>query len=214
MTCLTYRKFLVIFSSNICSVQCPPVTCEVKVAQLCPTLCDPMDCSLPGSPVHVILQARILEKRTGQLFPSPRALPNPRIEPRFPALQGDSSPFDLPGKPKNTGVNSHFLLQGIFPTQGLNSGLLHYRRILYQLRYQGSPQLHVCYLFIYFFTFHFLFFPIYFYSLEANVYVRPFEIVWQNSGMLLPLLFFSLLVGIFSIDLSLSLPVFLVVKSV
>ena len=31
------------------------------VAQLCPTLCDPMDCSLPGSSVHGILQARILE---------------------------------------------------------------------------------------------------------------------------------------------------------
>ena len=33
----------------------------VLVAQWCPTLCDPMDCSLPGSPVHGILQARILE---------------------------------------------------------------------------------------------------------------------------------------------------------
>ena len=34
---------------------------EVKVAQSCPTLCDPKDCSLPGSSVHGILQARILE---------------------------------------------------------------------------------------------------------------------------------------------------------
>ena len=34
---------------------------EMKVAQLCPTLCDPMDCSPPGSSVHGILQARILE---------------------------------------------------------------------------------------------------------------------------------------------------------
>ena len=33
----------------------------VLVAQSCPTLCDPMDCSLPGSSVHGILQARILE---------------------------------------------------------------------------------------------------------------------------------------------------------
>ena len=33
----------------------------VLVAQLCPTLCDPMDCSLPGPSVHAILQARILE---------------------------------------------------------------------------------------------------------------------------------------------------------
>ena len=34
---------------------------ESEVAQLCPTLCDPMDCSLPGFSVHGILQARILE---------------------------------------------------------------------------------------------------------------------------------------------------------
>ena len=37
------------------------MVCEVLVAQLCPTLCDPMDCSPPGSSVHGILQARILE---------------------------------------------------------------------------------------------------------------------------------------------------------
>ena len=34
---------------------------KVKVTQLCLTLCDPVDCSLPGSSVHGILQARILE---------------------------------------------------------------------------------------------------------------------------------------------------------
>ena len=34
---------------------------EIEVAQLCLTLCDPMDCSLPGSSVHEIFQARILE---------------------------------------------------------------------------------------------------------------------------------------------------------
>ena len=34
---------------------------ESEVAQ-CPTLCDPMDCSLPGSSVHGILQARVLER--------------------------------------------------------------------------------------------------------------------------------------------------------
>ena len=34
---------------------------ETKVTQLCPTLCNPMDCSLPGFFVHGILQARILE---------------------------------------------------------------------------------------------------------------------------------------------------------
>ena len=40
---------------------------------------------------------------------------------------------------QNTGVRSHSLLQGIFPTQEPNMGLLHCRRILYQLSYQGSP---------------------------------------------------------------------------
>ena len=46
-------------------------------------------------------------------------------------------PWDFPGK--NTGVVCHSLLQGIFPTQGLNPGLPHCRQILYQLSHQGSP---------------------------------------------------------------------------
>ena len=46
---------------------------------------------------------------------------------------------DFPGK--NNEVGCHALLQGIFPTQGLNSGLLHCRRILYRLNYQGSPSM-------------------------------------------------------------------------
>ena len=62
---------------------------EVKVTQLCPTLCNPMDYTVPG-----ILQARILE------------------------------------------LGSCSLLQGIFPTQGLNPGLLHCRLILYQLSHK------------------------------------------------------------------------------
>ena len=37
------------------------VKVKVLAAQLCPTLCDPMDCSSPGSSIHGILQARILE---------------------------------------------------------------------------------------------------------------------------------------------------------
>ena len=61
------------------------------VTQMCPTLCDPMDCSPPGFSVH-----------------------------------GDS-----PGK--NTGVGCHALLQGIFPTQGLNPGLPHHKHILYDM---------------------------------------------------------------------------------
>ena len=39
---------------------------------------------------------------------------------------------------KNPRVDCHSLLQGIFPTQGLNQGLLHYRQILYLLSHQGN----------------------------------------------------------------------------
>ena len=41
---------------------------------------------------------------------------------------------------QNTGVGSLSLLQGIFPTQGLSSGLQHCRQILYHLSYQRSPR--------------------------------------------------------------------------
>ena len=44
--------------------------------------------------------------------------------------------MDFPGK--NPGVGCHFLLQEIFPTQGLNLGLLHHRQTLYHLSHQGS----------------------------------------------------------------------------
>ena len=72
----------------------------VTSVQSCPTLCDSMDYSPPGSSVH----------------------------------------GDAPGK--NTEVDYHALLQGIFPTQGSNPGLPHCMWILYQLSYQG------CYSFI------------------------------------------------------------------
>ena len=57
---------------------------NVLVAQLCPTLCDPMDCSPPGSSVLGILQARILDSVA---IPSSRDLPDPGIKPGPPALQ-------------------------------------------------------------------------------------------------------------------------------
>ena len=50
---------------------------------------------------------------------------------------GTSVHGDSPGK--NTGVGCHVLLQGIFSTQRSNPGLPHYKQILYQLNYQGSP---------------------------------------------------------------------------
>ena len=50
-----------------------------------------MDCSLPGSSVHGILQARILN---GFSFPSPGGLSSPGIEPRSPTLQADLLPSE------------------------------------------------------------------------------------------------------------------------
>ena len=49
---------------------------------------------------------------------------------------GLNSPWNSPGQ--NTGVGSRSLLQGIFPTQGENRGLLHCSQILYQLSHQGK----------------------------------------------------------------------------
>ena len=63
-----------------------------------------------------------------------------------PSVMSDSlqphglySPWNSPGQ--NTGVGSLSLLQGIFPTQGLNLGLPHCQRIVYQLSHNGSPRL-------------------------------------------------------------------------
>ena len=138
---------------------------------LCLTLCNPVDWSLPGSSVHGILQARILE---WVVIPSSRGSPRPGDgKPSLLSLlhwQVGSLPLASPGKPnnalesesgsvvsdalqphglysswdspgQNTGVGSCSLLQGIFPTQGLNPGLPHCRQILYQLSYQGSPKI-------------------------------------------------------------------------
>ena len=73
---------------------------HAKSLQSCPTLCDPMDNSLPGSSVHGILQARILEWVT---MPSSRDLPDPGIKPTSPvasSLQADSLPLSNQGKPR------------------------------------------------------------------------------------------------------------------
>ena len=72
----------------------------------------------------------------------PGDLPNPGIEPTSPELQAESLPSEPPGKSKNTGVGSLSLLQGIFPTQELNWGLLQCRQILYiKLSCEGSSTL-------------------------------------------------------------------------
>ena len=53
-----------------------------------------------------------------------------------------SGPWNSLGQ--NTGVGSFSLLQGIFPTQGLNPGLLHYRQILYQLSHREAQEYQSC----------------------------------------------------------------------
>ena len=70
---------------------------EVLVSQFCLTLWDPMDCNPPGSSVHGIFQARYW---SGLPFPSPGALPHPRIEFGSPAFQADSLPSEPLRKPK------------------------------------------------------------------------------------------------------------------
>ena len=64
---------------------------ESEVSQSCLTLCNPMDCSLPGSSVHGISRQ---EYWNGLLFPSPGDLPNPGIEPRSPTLQTGALPSE------------------------------------------------------------------------------------------------------------------------
>ena len=67
------------------------------VTQLCPTLCNPVDYSPPGSSVHEILQARILEWIA---IPFLGDLPNPGMETGSPALQADT----LSSEPSNYGA--------------------------------------------------------------------------------------------------------------
>ena len=115
-----------------------PYSCVVLrlVTQLCPTLLDPTDCSPPR-----ILCPRGFSRQeywNGFSCPPKGDLSNLELKLRFPSLQADSLLTELPGKPMNTGVGSLPLLQGTFPTQELNWGLLHCRQILYQLSYQGS----------------------------------------------------------------------------
>ena len=68
-----------------------------SVAQSCPTLCDPLDCSPPGSSVCGISQARIQEWLP---FPPPGDLPDPGTEPASPALAGRFFSTAPPGKPQ------------------------------------------------------------------------------------------------------------------
>ena len=90
---------------------------NVKSLQSCPTLCDPIDGSPPGSSVHRTPQASILEwvAVCGVLFPPPGDLPNPGVKPlspESPALTGGFFTTEPPGKP-NSGLNNTKVLLSI-----------------------------------------------------------------------------------------------------
>ena len=70
---------------------------KVKIAQLCLTLCGPMDCSLPGFSVHGILQAILLEWVAVPFF---RGSSQPRNPTQVSFIAGDSLPTEAQGVPK------------------------------------------------------------------------------------------------------------------
>ena len=117
----TWLKWLSSSSSSI-------VYCEVT--QSCPTLFDPVGCSLPGFSVHRILQARILEWVTISFS---RGSSWPRDRTQVSCIGGRRFNLWATREAQNPGVGSLSLLQGIFPTQGSKPGLPHCRQILYQL---------------------------------------------------------------------------------
>ena len=101
----------------------------------CPTLCNPMNCSREAP---LAMEFSRQEYWSGLPCLPLGDLSNPGIEPRSLILQVDSLLSEPPGKPKNTGVGSLSLLQGIFLSQESNRGILHCRWIPYHLSYQGS----------------------------------------------------------------------------
>ena len=78
----------------------PWATSVCLVAQSCPTLCNPMDCSLPVFSIHGDSPGK--NYWSGWPCPPPRAFTNPMIEPRSPTLQAESLPSEPPGKSLNT----------------------------------------------------------------------------------------------------------------
>ena len=104
----------------------PMLSCSV--AQLCLTLCNPVNGSMLGFPVLLYLEAMYLVTQLCLTLWNPMDYSPP----------GSSVYGDSPGK--NTGVGCHPFLQGIFLTQELNQGLLHCRQIVYWLSHQESPK--------------------------------------------------------------------------
>ena len=98
--------------------------------------------SHPGQTKTVAGMGKLRPPRTYPFTTSPRLLPKWKWK-SLSCVQlcnpYNCSPWNSPGQ--NTGVGSLSLLQEIFPTQGWNLGLPHYRWILYQLSHKGSPRI-------------------------------------------------------------------------
>ena len=111
----------------------PIIQCS-SVAHSCLTLCYPMDCSTTGFPVHHQLPeiAQSESEKWSHSVMSDSLWPHGL----WPTTLLRSWDFSS----KSTGVGCHFLLQRIIPTQGLNSGLLNCRQMLYRLSHQESPR--------------------------------------------------------------------------
>ena len=108
------------------------------VAQSCLTVYDPMDCSPPGSSVHGILQARILE---WVAMPFSRGSSQPRDRTQVSCIAGGFFTVWATREAQYYWSGSLSLLQGNLPTQELSQGLLHCRQILYQLSHKESPRI-------------------------------------------------------------------------
>ena len=101
-------------------------------SQSCPTLWDPINCSLPGSSVREISQAKILE----WVYIS-FSRKDPGMEPGSPALQADSFPSEPPGKrSKLTGINRKLRCHYMLCVVGVN-------REIYAMVYSGASNIHM-----------------------------------------------------------------------
>ena len=116
------------------------VSCAVlcSVAQSCLTLFDPMDCSPPGSSVHGILQARILEWVAMPPHP-PGDLPNLGIEPRSPTLQVVLYCLSHQGSPRILEWVAYPFSRGSSQPRNWTGMYCITGGFFYQVSYQGSP---------------------------------------------------------------------------
>ena len=89
------HAFSTIFNLVGCLLKRLKTMREIEVAQLYPTFCNRMDCSLPGFSIHEIFQARILE---WMAIAFSRGSLRPGIEPRSPTLWADALPYEPRGK--------------------------------------------------------------------------------------------------------------------